>query len=64
MKEDIKITVIVPKYEYVQIYTHGCHYTRITKLIDGEPYFQFKGIWYRVADYTTPDTYINNIGTT
>ena len=61
MKEDISITVIVPRHDYLQILTHGSHYTCPTKLVDGESYFKFKGTWHRTRDYTDKYTMINNI---
>ena len=62
MKENIRVVVIVPNFDYLQIYTHGCYYTRPTKMIDGESYFKFLGKWHRTADYVDEHTTINNIG--
>lgn len=59
---DIEISVIVPHHHYLQLYTHGCHYNSDIVNIDGEDCFKFKGKWYKVADYVTNDTIINNIG--
>lgn len=60
--EDMYIVGIVPNYNYLQIYTHGCHYNCNIQEIDGERYFKFKGKLHKVADYTTDRTWINNIG--
>jgi len=56
------IVGIVPNYNYLQIYTHGCHYNCNIVKINGEDCFKFKGTWYKVADYMTDSTRINNIG--
>ena len=62
MKEPITVTGIVPNYNYCRILTHGCFYTVPTKIVDGEAYFRFKQVWYKLADYTTDHTFVNNIG--
>lgn len=62
MKADITITTLVPNFHYLQLYTHGCHYNCNIVQIDGEDCFKFKGTWYKVADYMTDQTMINNIG--
>ena len=62
MKAPLSITTIVPHYNYLQIYTHGCHYNCDIKKINEEDCFKFKGTWYKVADYMTDNTRINNIG--
>ena len=58
---NIRILVIVPRLGHVMIMTHGCSYTCITKEIDNELMFKFKGNWHRVSDYTTPDTVVSNV---
>ena len=60
MKEAMYITVIIPRWNYLQIYTHGCHYRCPIEKIDGEDHFKFKRQWYKVADYTTESTRIND----
>ena len=45
---------------WVQIYTHGCHYTCPIKEVNGEWLFRFKGDWFKVDDYVDEHTYINN----
>ena len=62
MKEPITVTRIVPNYNYCQILTHGCFYTVPTTVVDGEAYFRFKQVWYKMADYITEHTCVNNIG--
>ena len=62
MKESMEISVIVPHFNYLQLYTHGCHYNCDIVNIDGEDCFRFKGTWYKVSDYMTERTRVNNIG--
>lgn len=61
MKENISVTVIVPRWNYVQISTHGCHYNCPTKIVDGVSYFKFKQVWHKIDDYTNEYTRVNNI---
>ena len=56
MKASLSITAIVPHFNYLQIYTHGCHYNCNIEQINGEDCFKFKGTWYKVADYMTDST--------
>ena len=59
---DLEISLIMPNYNYLQIYTHGCHYNCDIVKINSEDWFKFKGKWYRVADYITDRTIINTLG--
>lgn len=62
MKEAMEISTILPHFNYLQLYTHGCHYNCKIVKISGEDCFKFKGAWYKVADYMTDHTMVNNLG--
>ena len=57
----ISVTVIVPRYNYVQILTHGCHYNCPTNVVGGTECFKFKGMWYPIDEHTNEYTRISNI---
>lgn len=56
----MSVTVIFKPY-WVQILTHGCHYTCPIKEVDGKWYFKFKGETYLVDDYVDEYTRTNSI---
>ena len=57
---DIRLSATLKPY-WVQVSTHGCHYTCKIKKENGIWFFKFKRIWYKVDDYIDEHTYVNTM---